>query len=109
GPLSARAAELAALCQGARTPGLAVGDPVDPLSPREREIAAMASRGLRSRDIADSLVVSIRTVDNHLQGVYGKRGRTGRRELAAALRSSSPSGIRGRALRMPDDRTVVSL
>jgi DNA-binding CsgD family transcriptional regulator len=86
GALGARAAELAALCQGARTPGLAVGDPVDPLSPREREIAAMASRGLRSRDIADSLVVSVRTVDHHLQAVYGKLGITGRRELADALR-----------------------
>ena len=88
GPLGARAADLAARCQGARTPGLAVGDPVDPLSPREREIAAMASRGLRSRDIADSLVVSIRTVDNHLQAVYSKLGITGRRELADALRST---------------------
>ena len=88
GPLAARAADLAARCQGAKTPGLEIGDPVDPLSPREREIAAMASKGLRSRDIADSLVVSIRTVDNHLQAVYSKLGITGRRELADALRST---------------------
>ncbi len=86
--LGSRAADLAARCQGAKTPGLAVGNPVDPLSPREREIAAMASTGLRSRDIAESLVVSIRTVDNHLQAVYGKLGITGRRELADALRST---------------------
>jgi ATP/maltotriose-dependent transcriptional regulator MalT len=84
--LTARGAELAARCQGARTPDLRHGDLVDPLSPREREIAALASRGLRSREIADSLVVSIRTVDNHLQAIYGKLGIAGRRELASALR-----------------------
>ena len=61
-------------------------DHVDPLSPRKREIAAMASRGLRSRDIAESLVVSIRTVDNHVQAVYSKLGISGRRELVDALR-----------------------
>jgi DNA-binding CsgD family transcriptional regulator len=86
--LTARGAELAARCQGAKTPDLAHGDRVDPLSPREREIAALASRGLRSREIADSLVVSIRTVDNHLQAIYGKLGIAGRRELASALRLS---------------------
>jgi DNA-binding CsgD family transcriptional regulator len=86
--LAARGAELAARCQGARTPDLRFGDRVDPLSPREREIAALASRGLRSREIADSLVVSIRTVDNHLQAIYGKLGIAGRRELASALRVS---------------------
>ena len=80
--------ELAADCQSAHTPGLTVAGDVDPLSPREREIAAMASQGLRSREIAESLVVSIRTVDNHLQAVYGKLGITGRRELADALRPS---------------------
>jgi len=88
GTLRARGAELAAGCQGAQTPGLTVAGSVDPLSPREREIAAMASQGLRSREIAESLVVSIRTVDNHLQAVYGKLGITGRRELADALRAS---------------------
>ncbi len=84
--LAARAAEISAGCQGASTPGLWIGGAIDPLSPREREVAALASRGLRSREIAESLVVSIRTVDNHLQSVYGKLGITGRRELADALR-----------------------
>jgi DNA-binding CsgD family transcriptional regulator len=84
--LTSRAAALTAGCQGAKTPDLLGGDQVDPLSPREREIAALASRGLRSREIADSLVVSSRTVDNHLQAIYGKLGIAGRRELASALR-----------------------
>ena len=46
----------------------------------------MASQGLRSRDIAESLVVSIRTVDNHLQAVYTKLGIARRRGLSDALR-----------------------
>jgi len=86
--LTTQAAGLTAGCQGAKTPDLRSGDQVDPLSPREREIAALASHGLRSREIADSLVVSIRTVDNHLQAIYGKLGIAGRRELASALRGN---------------------
>jgi DNA-binding CsgD family transcriptional regulator len=42
---------------------------------------------LRSREIADSLVVSIRTVDNHLQAIYSKLGIAGRRELSSVLLS----------------------
>ena len=84
--LTAHGAALAAGCQGAQTPGLRYSDRVDPLSPREREIAALASKGLRSREIADSLVVSIRTVDNHLQAIYSKLGIAGRRELSSVLR-----------------------
>ena len=50
GSLRARGMELAADCQSAHTPGLTVAGDVDPLSPREREIAAMASQGLRQGD-----------------------------------------------------------
>ena len=56
-----------------------------PLSDREREIATLAGRGLSSREIAERLYLSIRTVDNHLQKVYSKLGITGRDQLPAAL------------------------
>ena len=39
-----------------------------------------------TRDIAETLFVSPRTVDNHLQRVYGKLGISRRSELADALR-----------------------
>ncbi|WP_370247957.1 LuxR C-terminal-related transcriptional regulator [Nocardioides sp.] len=55
------------------------------LSPREREIALLASRGLRSRDVAERLGLSVRTVDNHLTRIYTKLGVRGRSGLAAAL------------------------
>lgn len=43
---------------------LASPDAVD-LTPHEREIALLAAAGSSSREIAEALVVSVRTVDNH--------------------------------------------
>jgi len=82
-----RAATLAERCEGARTPGLAVGERADAvaLTRREREVAVLAARGMASREIAGTLVVSTRTVENHLQRAYEKLGVRGRPELAEAL------------------------
>ncbi len=55
------------------------------LTGREREIAMLAASGLSSRDIAERLVVSVRTVDNHLQHTYRKLGVRRRDELAGVL------------------------
>jgi DNA-binding CsgD family transcriptional regulator len=55
------------------------------LTPREREIALLAAAGSSSRQIADSLVISVRTVDNHLQNAYRKLGVTSRQDLPRAL------------------------
>jgi DNA-binding NarL/FixJ family response regulator len=52
-----------------------------PLTQRETEVARMASRGLSDRDIADELVVSIRTVQSHLASTYRKLGIGSRTEL----------------------------
>jgi DNA-binding CsgD family transcriptional regulator len=76
---------LLAQCGGARTPPLAsTGDAIR-LSPREREIALMAVQGVTNRAIADKLVLSKRTVENHLQRVYTKCGVSGRSGLASVL------------------------
>ena len=85
---SSRCEGLAARCQEAITPGLATINVAVPLSNREREIATLASQGLASREIADRLYLSVRTVDNHLQRVYSKLGLTGREHLASALGST---------------------
>jgi RNA polymerase sigma factor (sigma-70 family) len=59
--------------------------PAEELTPREREIALLAAAEMSSRQIADRLVVSVRTVDNHLQRAYRKLGITRREELSRVL------------------------
>jgi DNA-binding CsgD family transcriptional regulator len=78
-------ADVLARCETLRTPMLLSVQPV--LTSREREVAELAAVGHRSRDIADRLYLSPRTVENHLQRVYTKLGVTGRVELGPALRS----------------------
>lgn len=51
------------------------------LTDREVAVLRLAARGLSNRDIADTLVVSGRTVQHHLASVYDK---TGRRTRAGA-------------------------
>ncbi|MGN6220444.1 MAG: LuxR C-terminal-related transcriptional regulator [Microbacterium sp.] len=80
--LQARCDEEAAQCEGPATPMLRFTDELTPLTRREREVAALAADGTSSKDIAAKLFLSTRTVDNHLQSVYGKLGISGRHELA---------------------------
>ncbi|WP_345801503.1 LuxR C-terminal-related transcriptional regulator [Microbacterium sp. AZCO] len=80
--LQARSDEEAAQCEGATTPLLRFSEERTPLTRREREIAALAASGASSKEIAAKLFLSTRTVDNHLQSVYGKLGISGRHELA---------------------------
>jgi DNA-binding CsgD family transcriptional regulator len=83
----ARARYLAARCEGASSPALQLPELPDPLTPREREIAALAARGLTSAAIAKRLYVSVRTVDNHLQQIYSKLDVHNRQQLAPVLGS----------------------
>ncbi|MGH3721685.1 MAG: LuxR C-terminal-related transcriptional regulator [Pseudonocardiaceae bacterium] len=82
-----RAHRLAAACEGARTPALAALSTPLPLTHREREIATLAAGGLSNRQIAERLVVSVRTVEGHLYRACAKLGAADRTELAALLRS----------------------
>ncbi|MFC9842402.1 LuxR C-terminal-related transcriptional regulator [Streptomyces sp. NPDC060223] len=82
---STRAAAVAVRCEGARTPVLATAEVTAPLTARERQIALLAATGTSSKDIAQALDLSVRTVDNHLHHVYAKLGVIDRRELAKTL------------------------
>ncbi len=55
------------------------------LTPRERRVAELASRGRTNRQIAASLSVTVNTVETHLQRVFTKLSVRSRMELAAAL------------------------
>ncbi|MEE1931383.1 helix-turn-helix transcriptional regulator [Streptomyces sp. TRM 70351] len=55
------------------------------LTRREREVAALVASGLSNREIAARLVLSVRTVENHLHRVYNKLGISARKEIAGAL------------------------
>lgn len=72
-------------CGPARTPALLLAGRASALTPREREIAALAARGLPNRRIAEELVLSVRTVENHLHNAYTKLGVADRVELADVL------------------------
>lgn len=79
------ATELVA-CDGADTPALrTVESLVSPLSSRETEVARLAALGITSKEIAERLYLSSRTVENHLQRVYAKLGVNGRDDLAGRL------------------------
>ncbi len=84
-----RSSALAAACESAATPGLVHVAAAVPLSGREREIVMLAATGLASKDIADRLFLSVRTVNNHLQRAYTKLGVSSRAGLAHALGSNS--------------------
>ena len=79
-------AELARLGGRAATP--------DALTPAERQVAELAAAGRSNREIAEALVLSVRTVESQLSSAYAKLGVRGRAGLGAALaRDRRPSGV----------------
>jgi len=62
---------------------------IDPLSTREREVAALVANGAANNGIAKRLAVSQRTIEKHLTAIYGKLGLRNRAELAAFVARDS--------------------
>ncbi|QHC23759.1 helix-turn-helix transcriptional regulator [Streptomyces sp. GS7] len=89
-----------ALGQQARGALLAAGgrmrrmttSPLDLLTSMERKVAGLAAGGAGNRSIAQSLHVTVRTVETHLTSVYRKLDIAERAQLAQVLRSP---GVRG--------------
>ena len=52
------------------------------LTARQAEILAMVGAGMSKAEIAERLVVSVRTVDHHVSPVLAKLGVTNRRQVA---------------------------
>jgi DNA-binding NarL/FixJ family response regulator len=49
-------------------------DPLDELTPREREVLALMAEGRSNAAIAEELVVTDRAVEKHVTGIFGKLG-----------------------------------
>jgi DNA-binding CsgD family transcriptional regulator/tetratricopeptide (TPR) repeat protein len=55
------------------------------LTPQELQVALLVKQGMRNRDIAATLFLSLRTVEAHLSSSYRKLGVSGRTQLATLL------------------------
>ena len=49
-------------------------DPLGELTPREREVLGLMAEGLSNRGICDKLVVSPKTIETHVNSIFGKLG-----------------------------------
>ena len=65
-------------------------DPLDPLSPRERDVLSHMAEGLSNQGIADALHVTPAAVEKHVTGIFNKLGLadepTAHRRVLAVLR-----------------------
>jgi DNA-binding CsgD family transcriptional regulator/tetratricopeptide (TPR) repeat protein len=62
------------------------------LTERQLAVLALLREGLTNAEIADRLVLSVRTVDHHVAAVLGKLGVRSRRDAAAAARDLGVPG-----------------
>lgn len=80
-----RVAEMLPEGEGVTSPLLRELEGRPSLTGREAEVASLVAGGASRQDVADRLVVSVRTVDSHLQRIYRKLGVRGRAGLVIAL------------------------
>lgn len=64
------------------------------LTPSERSVADLAAAGQSNREIANQLVLSVRTVESHLASAYRKLGVRSRAQLVSALAREPEHGAR---------------
>ncbi len=80
-------AQRTAVMVGGRVP--TASSPLDVLTKGELRVAAAVATGLSNRDAADSLFLSPKTVDAHLQRIYRKLDVGSRTELAIMISGAS--------------------
>ncbi|HUL98404.1 MAG TPA: helix-turn-helix transcriptional regulator, partial [Mycobacterium sp.] len=85
---AAIAQELANECGGLCTPALRSRLGI-PLTGRQRDVIELVAYGLSNREIADRLVMSVRTVEGHVYRACQRVGANTREELAAIVRGGS--------------------
>lgn len=67
------------------TPHPGVSEALASLTPRERMVSRLVAEGLTNHQVASELVLSVKTVENHLSRVYAKLGVQSRTQMAAVL------------------------
>jgi DNA-binding CsgD family transcriptional regulator len=82
------AAQMLKECNSERPPDLRMRQPVGALTPRLKQVAELASKGLRNSEIAELLIINERSVESHLQRVYQRLGVASRSELASHLEAT---------------------
>jgi DNA-binding CsgD family transcriptional regulator len=83
---AATADRIARACGDLRTPALSLAAQPLPLTTREREIANLVAQGLSTKDIADRLFLSGRTVEGHVYRACIKLDVADRAGLARVIR-----------------------
>jgi DNA-binding NarL/FixJ family response regulator len=73
---------------GIRTPAVDAAAWPMPITAREREIVNLVAAGLSNRQIADRLVVSVRTVEGHVYRIFAKLGIDDRDQLVHLVRGA---------------------
>ena len=68
---------------GARVASEPPPGPPDDLTPRERDVLGLLALGYMNPEIAEQLVISVRTVETHRANIHRKTGVTSRAELIA--------------------------
>jgi DNA-binding CsgD family transcriptional regulator len=88
---AALARELADECGGLCTPALRTPMGLK-LSGRQRDVVELVVAGLSNREIAEKLVMSVRTVEGHVYRACQRVGAQSREELASIIRSRPCGG-----------------
>jgi DNA-binding CsgD family transcriptional regulator len=65
---------------------------LEALTASERRVAELAAAGMSNPEIAQSLFVTLNTVEGHLRHAYQKLSISSRGQLPAALRAAVPEG-----------------
>jgi DNA-binding NarL/FixJ family response regulator len=68
-------------------------DAASSLTPREREVAALIARGHTNNEIAEALVLSVRTVERHIENIYEKIGTHGKAARTAVAAFALRQGL----------------
>jgi predicted ATPase/DNA-binding SARP family transcriptional activator/DNA-binding CsgD family transcriptional regulator len=73
-----------------------LGEPPDPLTRREREVAILVARGLTNRQVSSELSISERTVHGHIRNILKKLELRSRVQLAAWVAERRMRDVAGR-------------